>query len=42
MLEVIADEIEEDINSIRPMYDIIVVNPGKDSEEIYNLLQNEK
>ena len=37
-LDVIADELEEDVETIRPIYDVVVANPGKNAEEIYDIL----
>ena len=39
-IEVIADETEEDIETIRPLYNAIITNPGKTPEEIYAILQD--
>ena len=37
-LDVIADELEEDVETISPIYDVVVANPGKNAEEIYDIL----
>lgn len=37
-LSIIVEELEEDIESIHPIYDAVVSNPGKSAEEIYDIL----
>ena len=37
-IEQIADELEEDIEDVRPIYDAIVANKDKTAEEIYSLM----
>lgn len=37
-LDIIADEIEEDVEIIRPIYDIVIANPEKNLEEIYDII----
>ena len=37
-IDQIADEMEVDIEFIRPMYDAVIANPGKSAEEIYRLM----
>lgn len=37
-LDIIADEIEEDVEIIRPIYDAVIANPGKNSEEIFDII----
>lgn len=39
-IDIIADEIEEDVDDIRLIYDTIIANPKKNAEEIYELLQD--
>ncbi|MDO5574709.1 MAG: Rpn family recombination-promoting nuclease/putative transposase [bacterium] len=41
-LEIIADEIEETPDSIRPIYDLIKQYPEKSAEEIYEFMDNEE
>ena len=38
-LEAIADETEEDVEYIRPLYEAIITNPEKTPEEIYELMK---
>ena len=38
-LDIIADETEEDVEYIRPLYDAVIAHPGKTPEEIYELLK---
>ena len=37
-LNVIADEMEEEIEIIRPMYDAVIANLGKEADDIYHIL----
>ena len=37
-LDVIADELEEDVETLSPIYDTVVANPGKSAEEILECL----
>lgn len=41
-LDVIADEVEEEIEIIRPMYDAVVSNPRMNAEEIYRIIFEKK
>ena len=41
-LDTVADEMEENIDYIRPIYDAVVDNPNMDAEGIYNILQGDK
>ena len=34
----IADELEEDIITIKPIYELVKENPNKEKEEIYEML----
>lgn len=37
----IADEVEEDVESIRPLYDLVVKYPDKTAEELSDMLIRE-
>ena len=37
-IEVIADELEEEIESIQTIYDAVIANLGKSAKEIYNIM----
>ena len=41
-LEIIADEVEEDVETIRKIYELICKNPGESEEKILNLLKVEE
>ena len=41
-LEIIADEVEEDVETIRKIYELICQNPGESEEKILNLLKVEE
>ena len=40
-LSVIADELEEEVETIRPMYDVVIANPGKNAEDIFFIMHKE-
>ena len=39
-LNVIADEVEEEIKIVQPIYDAVMANPGKGADEIYRILHD--
>lgn len=41
-LQLIADEVEEDVESIREIYELICRNPEKSEEDILNMLETEE
>lgn len=42
LLPQIADEMEEDIETIRPLYDIVINNPGKTIEELTAIVNSQQ
>lgn len=38
LIEQIADELEEDIITTKPIYELVKKNPNKEKEEIYEML----
>ena len=41
-IDTIAEAIEEDVEYIRPIYDVIVANPKMDESEVVKILQKKK